>query len=110
LQEELQELASRHTTLRASVDDYTENMGTVSSAKDIEYAEKLIRKIDKLGAGADDFATQTDTLHSSIEAYTTQVSIKRSAEDDIKRYVEEELPELEQELPSACPLCGKELG
>ena len=87
--------------LKNSIASYKGNTVTLEATEELDFAEKLIRRIDKQVAMRNDLSERIELIENSILRHKQFQTIVFSANTDI--------PDLEKQLPSVCPLCGKEL-
>lgn len=96
------EVASRDTQLHTeTVRAYKQHLQTSESEVNLAYAEKLIKKIDRLQPLLTDFQHQKTGVKISIEDYR--------ANRETFKGMDGQIDELVASLPKTCPTCGKEL-
>lgn len=96
---------SEHTTkyenLLESLGGYNRYNALLQNGVETTYADKLLRKIERMSPLVADMTGQCTTAQSSIDQYKASAIAYQKAK--------EEIASLEASLPSVCPTCGKEL-
>lgn len=92
--DKLAQLLSEHYT-------YIQHKAIIEQGVDVEFAEKLIRKIDRERPLLLDMESQCNTLAQTLSQYLVATQESMSSNQTIE--------DLTASLPSTCPVCGKEL-
>jgi exonuclease SbcC len=87
--------------LQDSVAEHHRASLVLEASQEVDYAEKLCRKIERKQVLADELDNQASDLLRMIGTYIVA--------RDILSETAKELEALEAELPDVCPLCGKEM-
>ena len=87
--------------LKYSLERYESAAAVIEAAKDVDYAEKIVKRITKAKQELVELYGTKEKLDLSIKKVRVNVEVVRD--------IEEKLPGLIKSLPDTCPVCGKEL-
>jgi AAA15 family ATPase/GTPase len=99
--EEISKLTGTVDTLRQSLQTYAQHEGFLTTGKDVGFADKLARKLDKL---LPNLITASEQVHSLASFCTTFDEESLTILESV-----EAIADLTASLPNICPTCGKEL-
>lgn len=95
------ETARIYDSISGAIGVYERALKVIESAKEVDYAEKLVKRITKSKQELMALYETRETLDRSIKKAQ---GCKATIED-----IKVELPALIKSLPDTCPVCGKEL-
>lgn len=100
IQESLEEKIEKYERLQNLYKEYLKQNRIIGTA-DFSIANKLIKQIDELDDKISDKQIAYSELKESYEEYLCKIDEKEKLENNIE--------ELEKQLPDICPVCGKKL-
>lgn len=87
--------------LQDSIAEYHKASLVMDASQEVDYAEKLCRKIERKRALYNEVGDTAETLDQEMALYVCS--------RNTLVVVDKELKDFEAELPDVCPLCGKEM-